>query len=273
MDNSGSRFVWYELATTDTEAAKAFYARVVGWKAADVSMPGSIYTLFAAQGDPVAGMTRLMAGLAEAGVRPQWTGYVRVPDVDATAAAVRPLGGVIHFPPTDIPNVSRFSIIGDPEMATLALVTGREGGQEPAKESGPGRVVWHELLAADPEKTFTFYNKLFGWRKANAHTDAFGTYQEFFVDGAPVGGIYTRPPVLRSSVWIHYVHVPDVDAAAKSVVAGGGKVLYGPVTVPGKSQIAHCSDPQGAIFGLLERKLQVAIGCYAPSDPAQGRAK
>ena len=29
--SSQGRFLWYELATTDVEAAKAFYATVVGW--------------------------------------------------------------------------------------------------------------------------------------------------------------------------------------------------------------------------------------------------
>jgi predicted enzyme related to lactoylglutathione lyase len=31
MANSHVRFVWHELATTDMEAAKAFYTDVVGW--------------------------------------------------------------------------------------------------------------------------------------------------------------------------------------------------------------------------------------------------
>ena len=31
MSNSHGRFVWYELMTSDVEAAKAFYAEVVGW--------------------------------------------------------------------------------------------------------------------------------------------------------------------------------------------------------------------------------------------------
>ena len=41
-------FVWYELMTTDMEAAKAFYADVVGWGTQDASMPGMPYTLFTA---------------------------------------------------------------------------------------------------------------------------------------------------------------------------------------------------------------------------------
>ena len=38
--NSHGRFVWYELMTTDMEAAKAFYAEVIGWGTQDASMPG-----------------------------------------------------------------------------------------------------------------------------------------------------------------------------------------------------------------------------------------
>ena len=43
---SHGRFVWYELMTTDMAAAKAFYAKVVGWGTEDASMPGMAYTLF-----------------------------------------------------------------------------------------------------------------------------------------------------------------------------------------------------------------------------------
>ena len=48
MANSHGRFVWYELMTTDMEAAKAFYAEVVGWGTQDASMPGMAYTMFTA---------------------------------------------------------------------------------------------------------------------------------------------------------------------------------------------------------------------------------
>jgi predicted enzyme related to lactoylglutathione lyase len=50
MADSHGSFAWYELMTTDMEAAKAFYAAVVGWDAQDVSMPGATYILFTAGG-------------------------------------------------------------------------------------------------------------------------------------------------------------------------------------------------------------------------------
>ncbi len=40
MIDSHGRFVWYELMTTDMEAATGFYTKVVGWGTQDVSMPG-----------------------------------------------------------------------------------------------------------------------------------------------------------------------------------------------------------------------------------------
>ena len=55
MGNFDGRFVWYELATTDIEAAKAFYVSVVGWGTLDASVPGSVYSLLAAGDTPSPG--------------------------------------------------------------------------------------------------------------------------------------------------------------------------------------------------------------------------
>jgi len=43
------RFVWYELLTTDTEAAIAFYSHVIGWKTEQFggSMGPEPYTMWA----------------------------------------------------------------------------------------------------------------------------------------------------------------------------------------------------------------------------------
>ena len=48
MVNSHGRFAWYELMTTDVEAATAFYTTVMGWSAWDASAPGRAYALFTA---------------------------------------------------------------------------------------------------------------------------------------------------------------------------------------------------------------------------------
>ena len=166
MVTSHGRFVWYELLTTDMEAAKAFYAEVVGWGTQDASMPDLPYTLFTAGEAPVSGLMDLPEDARRMGERPSWIGYVGVDDVDATADRIAQLGGAVHVPPKDILNISRFSVVADPQMATLALFKWLKPGREqPAELGTPGGVGWHELLAADWEKAWAFYSELFGWQK------------------------------------------------------------------------------------------------------------
>jgi len=273
MVNSHGRFVWYELVTTDVKIAKAFYAGVVGWGARDASMPGSAYSLLTIGESPVAGLVNAPEDARRTGAASHWIGYVGVDDVDAAVDRVRQLGGVVYVPPTDVSNISRFSVVADPQMATLALIKGLKSSQAQSAELGPlGRVGWHELLAADWEKAFAFYGELFGWQRAASHFGAMGRYQTFSTGGETIGGMFTKPVTLPLPFWLYYFNIDDVEAAAKRVEAGGGKILYGPTVVPGGAWIVHCTDPQGAIFALLDRGSRKTIGYFyfergAPRDP------
>jgi len=276
MVNSHGRFVWYELMTTDMEGAKAFYANVVGWGARGASMPGLAYSLFTFGESPVAGVMSLPQHASRTGVTPHWIGYVGVDDVDAAVSRTKELGGAVYVPPSDVPGVSRFSVVADPQMATLALVKGRKSGQAQSAQLGaPGRVGWHELLAADWEKAFAFYGELFGWQKADKHIGAMGAYQGFSAGGETIGGMFTKPATLPLPFWLYYFNIDDILAAAKRVEAGGGQILYGPTTVPGGALIVHCTDPQGAIFALLDKGNRKALGYvyFEPvaRDPADAR--
>jgi hypothetical protein len=211
------------------------------------------------------------------GVTPHWVGYVGVDDVDAAVDQIKQLGGAVHVPPTDVPNISRFSVVADPQMATLALVKGLNPGHEQSAELGtPARVGWHELLAADWEKAFAFYGELFGWQKADSHVGAMGTYQRFSAGGETIGGMFTKPPTLPFPFWLYYFNIADVEAAAKRVEAGGGQIIYGPTAVPGGAWIVQCTDPQGAIFALLDRRIRKPIGyfvCVTSHDPSGARGR
>jgi predicted enzyme related to lactoylglutathione lyase len=152
-------------------------------------------------------------------------------------------------------------------MATLALVKGQNSGLASAELGAPGRVGWHELLATDWEKAFAFYGELFGWQKADSHTGEMGTYQGFSAGGKTIGGMITKSATLPLPFWLYYFNTDDVQAAAKRVEAGGGQILYGPTAVPGGAWVVHCTDPQGAIFGLLDRRARKAFVYFerAPS--------
>ena len=258
--------------TTDIETAKAFYAHVVGWGTRDASAPGLAYSLFTTGDSPVAGLMNVPEGARRTGVTPQWMGYVEVDDVDAAVGRIKQLGGAVHVPPTDLPNISRFSVVADPQMATLALVKGQNSGRAQSAElDARGRVGWHELLAADWEKAFAFYGEIFGWQKADAHVGAMGTYQQFSAAGETIGGMFTKPPTLPRPFWLYYFNIGDVEAAAKRVEAGGGEILYGPTAVPGGAWIVHCTDPQGAIFALLDKRSRKAIAYFVPRYPSDER--
>jgi uncharacterized protein len=262
------RFVWYELMTTDVEAAKTFYTNVVSWGAQDAVMPDLAYTFFTVGNAFASGLMRLPEAARKTGATPRWIGYVGVDDVDATVDRIRRLGGTVLVLPTDLLNIGRFAVVADPQMASLALIKWLKPRRQQLGEPGePGRVGWHELLAADCETAFDFYGQLFDWQKADPDSGPAGAYHLFAVRGQTIGGMYAKPPLVPAPLWLYYFNVRDIDAAAARVKAGGGEVLEGPVEVPGGNWIARCTDPQGAMFAL-EGKRNHGVGYFVPSHRA-----
>jgi uncharacterized protein len=260
------RFTWYELMTTDMKAAAAFYAKVMGWGAWDASLPGRPYTLFSDGPDAVGGLMDLPASARGAGANPNWIGYVETDDLDAAAVQIMRLGGTVHVPPTDIGDISRFAIFSDPQSSRLGLFKWRKSGpRQPTDPAAPGRVGWHELLAADWEKAWAFYNELFGWQKAEATLGETGTYQLFAAGGRTIGGMLTKAQTILAPIWLFYFNVGDIDAVTQRVTAGGGRVIHGPLETPDGRWIAQCTDPQGALFGLEGKRRPVAPGYFAPA--------
>lgn len=80
---------------------------------------------------------------------------------------------------------------------------------------------------------------------------AMGVYQLFAVDGVPVGGMMTKMPETPAPFWLYYFNVEAIDAAMERVTEAGGKLIMGPMEVPGGSWIAHGLDPQGLIFAMV----------------------
>ena len=112
---------WNELMTTDTESSKAFYGGLFGWEPQTVDM-GDMgqYTLFNRSGGQQAG--GMMAIQPEMGPVPaHWLAYFAAADIDTTHEKALSLGGKALVPPTDIPDVGRFSVIADPVGAVFAI--------------------------------------------------------------------------------------------------------------------------------------------------------
>src|SRR5262245_11628312 len=102
MTNPNPRFIWYELMTSDQDAAEAFYRAVVGWNMADAGQPGMRYTILSAADRGMGGLMALPAEARGAGARPGWLGYIGVPDTDTAAKRIVKGGGAIHRSPDDI---------------------------------------------------------------------------------------------------------------------------------------------------------------------------
>jgi predicted enzyme related to lactoylglutathione lyase len=253
MATSPSPFIWYELMTTDTGAAEAFYRSVVGWQAKDAGMPGVAYTLLSAGDVQVGGLMALPPEALAAGGRPGWIGYLGVDDADACAARIRAAGGAVHRAPEDIPGIGRFAVVADPHGAAFIVMQPFDDAQ-PAQPAGgkPGHVGWHELHAGDLDSAWAFYAGQFGWTREEAiDMGPMGIYQLFSTGGPAVGGMMTKTPEMPAPMWLYYFNVDGVDAAVARVTQGGGQVLFGPQQVPGGSWIVQCADPQGGMFALV----------------------
>ncbi|HYM42678.1 MAG TPA: VOC family protein [Steroidobacteraceae bacterium] len=242
------RFVWHELLTTDTAGAAAFYPKVVPWRTQPSSMPG--YTLWLAGESQVGGLMALPSDAA--GTPPHWLVYIGTPNVDATAEHAQRLGARVVKAPSDIPNVGRYAVLADPQGATFALFTPGPGGGGIAAP-GAGVFSWHELATTDVAAALRFYGELFGWSKGPGHDmGAMGIYQIFERFGVQVGGICNVQGPATPPSWLSYVQVADSGRAVSAAKGAGGRLLHGPMEVPGGSWIALFMDPQGGAFAVHE---------------------
>jgi hypothetical protein len=246
-------------------AASAFYANVVGWTVHDESRPDLAYKLLRSGTTPVSGLMDLPGEARRMGATARWMGYVSVDSADTATDRLRQLGGTVYVPPTDS-NIGRIAVVADPQTATLALVEGLKVGHKPPEAGKPGRVGWHELLAADHDKAFAFYSELFDWQKVNAEHDSMVVYRTFRTGADPIGGIFNKRSMDLVPFWLFYFNVGDIDAAAGRVEAAGGQVFDGPLELPGGGWIARCRDPQGAAFALQGKRSQDGIRGASASE-------
>jgi predicted enzyme related to lactoylglutathione lyase len=249
------RFVWYDLQTTDLDAAKAFYGEVVGFTQAPSGMPGQRYDLVMAGGVPIGGALQLTDEMCGAGARPCWLGYIAVDDIDAALEKLLSLGGKTHCGKTEIPTVGWFAVVTDPQGAPFHLYQTLPGRPvDPDPPAGTvGKVGWRELMAGDGEKALEFYQAMFGW-KTNEAIDMgpMGTYQLWHAYGDNAdGGMMTKSDETPGPMWNFYFVVDGAQAAADRIPVAGGQVLMGPMEVPGGGWVINAVDPQGALFSLL----------------------
>lgn len=236
-----TRFFQITLRTHDVDAARAFYATVLGPCALNI--------------------VQLHEQAVARGARPHWLGLLDVGNVDDAIATFAERGATRLSPTWVNPEGLEGATLRDPGGAIIAL--GKPPAPAPAQASasskGPGpEVLWHELNTADVDRAKANYGELFGWEfKAPLHFSHLGASHVFHPfawerGGAPVGSmcdIAGRPGVHPH--WIFHFRVAALDPAMSKVKAEGG-IVIGPITLPSGDRIAVCDDPQGAAFAIRE---------------------
>ncbi|MDP1027412.1 VOC family protein [Sphingomonas sp. KR1UV-12] len=246
--------VWFELVTSDPDAAQRFYADVVGWTIAPGEMPGMDYRILSARdGDRVGGLMPRPAGMEAA---PVWLVYIGCDDVDRTVAAAQAKGAALQLPPMDVPGAGRLAMLADPQGNPFYVMHGEgtidsRAFEQHGNSARPGHAVWTELSTPDQDAGIAFYADLFGWRQDGAMPmGPLGEYKFLYNGDAMVGAAMRTTPGAPNG-WQSYFLVPDIDAAVGRVAAGGGTLIQGPDEIPGGAFSAVLADPQGARFGLV----------------------
>jgi uncharacterized protein len=230
-------FSWAELATSDAEAAKAFYGELFGWSYDDNPIgDGQVYTMAQRDGGTA-------AALFQTDQPPHWNCYVTVESVDAATAKATAAGGTELHEPFDVMDVGRMAFVADPVGAAIFLWEPRQhiGAQ---LVNAPGAMNWNDLITPDPDGAERFYSELFGW-----------TFEDGPVEGYRVikngdrenGGVFARADAPPG--WIPYFGHEDVARAIAEVPGLGGQVLDGPIAI-WQGSIGVFADPQGAPFAL-----------------------
>ncbi len=248
------QFCWADLATTDPEAAKAFYTSLFGWEVEDMPVPGGgTYSMARLEGKYVAAIAPQPPQQREAGVPAMWNNYVSVESADAHADRAQQLGATVHAPPFDVMEVGRMAVVQDPQGAFFMLWEPRQHFGA-ALVNAPGALSWNELASPDLEASKAFYGELFGWTFDPLEGGP-GPYFVIRNGDHGNGGIRELQEPGVPPHWLAYFGADDTDAALAKVEELGGGKMAGPFDIP-TGRIAVVHDPQGAPFALYGGEFQ-----------------
>ena len=129
-------FSWAELATSDADAAKAFYGELFGWNYDDNPIgDGQVYTMAQRDGGTA-------AALFQTDQPPHWNCYVTVASADDSAAKAEAHGASVVAEPFDVMEVGRMAVFIDPQGAgalqsgSRARASARRSSTRPARWRG-----------------------------------------------------------------------------------------------------------------------------------------
>ncbi|MFD3656095.1 VOC family protein [Streptomyces sp. NPDC058620] len=241
--------IWADATFPDIEAAKSFYGDVLGWSFGESSPEFGNYTQAYADGKAVAAVSPPMPGQEAPAA---WCLYLASSDAAATAGKVRDSGGQVLMEPMRVGDFGTMVLAADPGGAVF-------GVWQPDTHKGfeaqavPGAFCWAEVFTRAPEKSDTFFPRLFPYRVKKMEDDAIDFAVYNLGEDAVLGRMKMTddfPPEVPSYVNVFFT-VADCDAAVAKATERGAVLRFGPMSSP-FGRFAALSDPQGAEFSVID---------------------
>lgn len=241
-----------DLLTSDTARARAFYAEVFGWTAAQESQEFGGYFMFMRDGAPVAGCMPKVAGVPGMEGPDLWGIYLSAEDAKSTVESALSHGASLREGPTDIADLGVEAILDDPSGARIGLWQARQFAGTSAF-GVPGTPAYFELLTRGYAGAVAFYRDVFGWQgREVSDTDEF-RLTALQDGGETIAGIMDASrflPAGEPDHWGTYIKVTDADAALATITAHGGTVTQPARDTP-YGRLAGAADPTGARFKIV----------------------
>jgi predicted enzyme related to lactoylglutathione lyase len=244
------KVIWHDLITEDLDSARNFYGELLGWSFENFSGGRDKEYVVARKGDViVAGLLKIQAS-TDGENYSRWLPYMSVDDVDAALSRSIAGGASVAVTARNV-SLGRVAAIIDPQGAVIGLARTTIGDPDDlTTAAAPGRPVWTELLADDPQAAAAFYGSLANY-DARTITRRGGEYTVLASGGVDRVGIFQNPAEGEyTPVWITAFGVNDPVAAAAKAVSLGGTIIL-PVSAELRDgTTAVVTDPSGAILVL-----------------------
>lgn len=136
--------------------------------------------------------------------------------------------------------------------ATAATVGLAPLNVPPSTEHHPGKMVFAELVTPDIATAKQFYGALFGWSFQD-FVQTQGSFTQASLEGQVVAGMFQRPmPAGRRPGWISFIATSDLEKTDDLAVHNGARLLLPPHRLAELGREAILTDPQGAVFAVLQ---------------------
>jgi predicted enzyme related to lactoylglutathione lyase len=237
--------IWIDLASSDVDRSKDFYAAVFGWTFESSGPEFGGYVNAFCDGKPVAG---LMANDPQWGVPDGWTTYLHSADINATlnkAVAAGAFTCAEGTKPMEVKDKGWMAMLSDPAGAFVGLwqPTGHRGFEVVNENGAP---TYFQLTTRQYGEALDFYRQVFDWKiETVSDTDEF-RYSTANFDGEALLGVMAMDV---DPSWFFFLGADDVDKTVQLILDNGGSIVRGAEDTP-YGRLASVADPTGAGFNL-----------------------